>query len=40
MEFIVDKIKLSGGDISAIDGFEGHIVQIRKITDERAYKNK
>lgn len=38
VEFIVDNIKLPGGDVSAVEGFEGKVVQIRKITDERAYE--
>ena len=40
IEFIVDNIKLSGGDISSVPGFEGKIVRIRKITDKRAYEDE
>lgn len=33
MEFIVDDIDLPGGDISAVPGFEGSIVSIRRIIE-------
>lgn len=31
VEFIVDDIQLPGGDVSAVDGFEGSIVSIKRI---------
>lgn len=34
LEFIVDGLELPGGDVSAVDGFEGRVVSIRKITDD------
>lgn len=34
LEFIVDGISLSGGDVSEIEGFEGSVASIRKITDD------
>ena len=33
LEFIVDNIKLPGGDVSAIPGFEGSIVSIKRIIE-------
>lgn len=33
LEFIVDNIKLPGGDVSAIPGFEGSIVSIQRIVE-------
>ena len=33
VEFIVDDIDISGGDISEIEGFEGSIVSIKKIIE-------
>lgn len=40
LEFIVDDIALPGGDVSAVPGFEGSIVSIKKIieSDEDIYK--
>ena len=34
VEFIVDKLALSGGDVSEIEGFDGSIVSIKRITDD------